>query len=43
MLYGPDVWDPVLIIAQILAVQLTFYLGSGIFFAALVGKTKIID
>lgn len=38
MLYGPTVWDPVLIIAQIVAVQCVFYLGLGLFLTALVGE-----
>ncbi len=38
MLYGPAVWDPVLITAQIVAIQCIFYLGVGLLMAMLVGE-----
>ena len=36
MLYGPAVWDPFLITAQIVAVQCIFYIGAGVLMAMLV-------
>lgn len=37
-LYGAAVWDPVLILAQILAVQCWFYASLGLLIALLVGE-----
>lgn len=37
MLYGREVWDPVLICAQIVAVQCLYYLGLGLLMSLLVG------
>ena len=38
MLYGPAVWDPVLIVAQIATVQCIYYLGLGVLMGMLVGE-----
>lgn len=37
MLYGPPVWDPLLIIAQIVSIQCLFYLGLGLWQTILFG------
>lgn len=38
MLYGQDVWDPVLIVSKIIAIQCIFYLGVGTLMAMVVGE-----
>ncbi|EPS74473.1 hypothetical protein M569_00284, partial [Genlisea aurea] len=38
MFYGAAVWDPWLIVAQIVCLQCLFYLGFGIFSTVLVGS-----
>ncbi|KAM3349776.1 hypothetical protein ACQJBY_022571 [Aegilops geniculata] len=37
MFYGAMVWDPWLIVAQIVCLQCLYYLGLGLFMALLVG------
>lgn len=40
MLYGQEIWDPALIVAKIVAVQCSFYLGLGVLMGMLVGTGK---
>jgi hypothetical protein len=39
MLYGQEVWDPVLIISKIIALQCIFYIGVGALMTMLVGES----
>jgi hypothetical protein len=41
MHYGMQVWDPVLIIAQIISLQCLFYLTLGVFDAILIGEARV--
>lgn len=38
MFYGATVWDPALIIGQIVALQCIFYISLGLWHALLLGK-----
>ena len=38
MFYGTQVWDPVLIVAQIVTIQCLFYISFGLLLWILVGK-----
>lgn len=38
MLFGRDAWDPVTILAQIVAVQCLYYLSLGLLFKLIVGE-----
>jgi hypothetical protein len=37
MLYGSNVWDPLLIIAQIISVQCLYYLSLGLWLSIVLG------
>lgn len=43
MFYGASVWDPWLIIAQIVTVQCLYYLSFGLLLYLLLGKRKSCD
>ena len=38
MFYGTQVWDPVLIVAQIVTIQCLFYISFGLLLWTLVGE-----
>ena len=42
MFYGTQVWDPVLITAQIVTMQLLFYMSYGLLLWILVGKPRLV-
>jgi protein SYS1 len=43
MLYGATVWDPLLIVAQIISVQCLFYLSLGLWLTVFLGEATLQD
>jgi protein SYS1 len=43
MLYGATVWDPLLIVAQIISVQCLFYLSLGLWLTVFLGAATLQD